>query len=109
MTADDIINAAAEHFGVRPCDILGPGRSKSLIRARHITLAICRERLEMSYPELGRVFGDRDHTTIMNAVKRARHGRMNHPMWADDFNAIERAVLPWREESEIEKLEMGAP
>jgi chromosomal replication initiator protein len=107
VTADDIINAAAKHFGVRPCDILGPGREKSRIRMRFIAAAIVRERLEPSYTELARIFGYRDHTSVMSGVKRARLKRERDAYWADDFNAIERDLLPWREEITIERLELG--
>lgn len=109
MTHDDIINAAAKHFGVRPCDILGPGREKTRIRMRFITAAIVRQRLEMSYTELARVFGYTDHTSAMSGIKRARHQREVNQLWADDFSAIERSLLDWREEAEIEKLEMVGP
>jgi len=106
--ADRIIEAAAVHFGVRPCDIIGPGREKTKIRMRHIAACIIRERLDMSYPEISKALGCRDHTTAMNAVRRARHHREVNPMWADDFNGILKLLLDWREEREIERLEVGA-
>jgi chromosomal replication initiation ATPase DnaA len=108
VTVDQIINAAAKHFGVRPCDILGPGREKTKIRMRFITAAIVREKLEVSYPELARIFGYNDHTSAMNGVKRARRQRESRTLWACDFDAIENALLTWREEIEIEKLEIWA-
>lgn len=108
MTADQILSIAARHFGVRPCDIIGPGREKSRVKARFITAAIVRERLDVSYTELARILGYRDHTSVMNGVRRARSKRESNAYWAADFDAIENALLPWREESEIEKLEMGA-
>jgi chromosomal replication initiation ATPase DnaA len=70
--------------------------------------AIIRDRLDMSYTELARVLGYRDHTSVMNGVRRARINRMQNDYWAADFSAIENAMLPWREEAEIEKLEIGA-
>lgn len=108
MTCNDIMQATARHFGIRVCDITGPGRNKALARARHIAMAICREKLDSSYPELAKEFGGRDHTTAIAGVKRARHYRMVYPAWADDFSAIERELMPWREEREIERLELGA-
>lgn len=106
--ADRILRIAASHFGVEPFYLLAPGRERSRIRARHITMAIMREHLDMSYTELAQYWGGCDHTTVLNAVKRARVKRMNKPKWAEDFSALECALLPWREESEIEKLELCA-
>lgn len=109
MTVDQILSAAADHFGVRPCDILGPGREKTRIRMRFITAAIVRERLDLSYPELARIFGYNDHTSALNGVRRARLARERNQLWADDFAAIDTALLNWREERAIEALEMVGP
>lgn len=108
MNAAHIIQVAADFFGVRPCDLIGPGRHKSKIMRRHITMAVCRERLEMSFAEIAQEFGGRDHTTCMSAIKRARKMRETSQAWADAFSGLEHALLGWREEREIERLEMGA-
>lgn len=105
---DRIVEATAAYFSCRPCDIRATGRSKSLIKARFIAMALVRERLEMSYPEIAQEFGGRDRSSVLNGCRRARVYRMHNPSWADAFSAIERSLLDWREESEIEKLEMGA-
>jgi hypothetical protein len=103
-----IVEATAQYFSCRPCDIRSAGRSKSLVKARFIAMALVRQRLEMSYPEIAQEFGGRDHSSVINGCKRARVQRMHNPSWAEAFNAVENALLDWREESEIEKLEFGA-
>lgn len=108
MSHDEIIAVAARHFGVRPCDILGPGREKTRIRMRFITATIVRDRLEVSYPELARIFGYHDHTSAMNGVRRARGKRKSSALWAADFDAIERALPRYRAEEAVERLEIGA-
>lgn len=52
------------------CDPLTPGRAKSVCRARRVYSWALREFLGCSYPEVGRLCGGQDHTTVMNAVKR---------------------------------------
>jgi chromosomal replication initiation ATPase DnaA len=47
-----------------------PRRDEPYVAARHVTAWLARERLGLSYPELGREFGDRDHSTMMPAVRR---------------------------------------
>jgi len=106
VTADHVIAVAAKHFGIRPCDIIGPGRSPRLIKARFICCSIVRERLDLSYPELAKALGYGDHTAAINAVRQARVRRQTNDYWARDFDAIETALLDWREEREIERLEM---
>jgi chromosomal replication initiation ATPase DnaA len=52
-------------------DVLGPGRSKALTDARHECMyAVHKHRPDLSFPALGRIFGGRDHTTVMHAVKK---------------------------------------
>jgi chromosomal replication initiation ATPase DnaA len=108
VNAQDIIDATAAHFGMRPCDMIGPGRDKTRIKARFIACAMVRERLDMSYSEFAHLFGYNDHTSALNGVRRARHERQVNDFWADAYNAIERSLLDWREEEEIERLELGA-
>ena len=64
----DIIFVTAEFYGVSPSEILGPSRSKTLVEARAVAVALCRDLTPSSYPELGAAFG-RDHTTIIYQVK----------------------------------------
>lgn len=86
----DIIVAAADWARVTPDVLRGPVRSQQLSRARHVAMTLCKEWLGMSYPEIGRAFAYRCHTTVMNGVKRARAGRLNREEhWLVAFEAIE--------------------
>jgi hypothetical protein len=74
----------------------GPLRIEPIVSARHVTAWLARERLMLSYPELGREFGDRDHRTMMPAIKKVallfeakRAGRHVPAPYA------ERARLAW--------------
>jgi chromosomal replication initiator protein len=70
VTALDIQHAACVHFGIPMEVLIGRDRHKGINCARQVALYLCRQRLGLSYPTLGRVFGGRDHTTAMNAVRR---------------------------------------
>ena len=65
-----IIQEAADLFMVTPEEVLGSGRTPSVVRARHFSLALSRHRFRWSYPELGIVFG-MEHTSVMHGCKRA--------------------------------------
>jgi len=67
---DRIIAMAANAFGVAVDDLVGPGRQAWLVRCRQITMAVCREMTAASYPVIGREFGNRDHTTVIHALRR---------------------------------------
>jgi ATPase involved in DNA replication initiation len=66
----EIIKEVAEEYGVTTDAIRGPRRNRVLITARfHAIYRVCVERPHLSYPQMGRLFGDRDHTSILNAVR----------------------------------------
>lgn len=65
-----ILETALRH-GASPEDILGPSRVKVIVAARHEAIWRARqERPDMSLPQIGRAFANRDHTTILHAVRK---------------------------------------
>lgn len=67
----EIIDTVAAHFGLTRDDLLGARRHKTTALARNIAMRICRDQPERwSFPEIGRFFGGRDHTTVMQACRR---------------------------------------
>lgn len=69
-----IIESVALAFGLAPSELFARSRVKSVVEARMVVCYIARRCTRMSYPELGRVF-NRDHTTIMSAVKSVEKRR----------------------------------
>lgn len=67
---DVILDAVAEHFEVPKKDILGTKRHHRIVRARQVAMFLCRELIGSSYPSLGRMFGGRDHSTALYAIKK---------------------------------------
>jgi chromosomal replication initiator protein len=65
-----IKEAVARVFDVRLVDLDSHVRTKQLIVARHIAMWLCRYNTSASYPEIGRAFGNRDHTTVISAVQK---------------------------------------
>lgn len=68
----EILEEVARHYALPPEEMLGTGRRPQLVLARQIAMYLCRRRLGLSYPELGRVFGGRDHSTVIHAIKKIR-------------------------------------
>lgn len=65
-----IVEQVAEKTQVKPAQILGSGRKRDVAQARMAAMYLCRKRLGLSYPELGRLFGGRDHATVMYGIKK---------------------------------------
>jgi chromosomal replication initiator protein len=72
ITADQIMDATSEYFGVSVEDLRGHSRSRVLVNARQVAMYLCRELTDLSLPRIGQAFGGRDHTTVMHADRKIR-------------------------------------
>jgi hypothetical protein len=62
----------AEEFGLEPAQLYGKDRRGSVSAARHLACAAVRMGTKLSLNEIGAAFGNRNHTTIMSAIKGGR-------------------------------------
>ncbi len=92
VSVEDVVRAVCHHFNLRSSDLLGKDRHRSVAQARHVAIYLCRQRLKCSYPELGRHFGHRDHTSVMHAVKKVESLRQTDADLRGHIDAIERKL-----------------
>lgn len=92
MSVEDIQRAVCSHFRLSNADLLSKDRHKSVAFARQVAMYLCRQRLKCSFPELGRAFGNRDHTTVMSAVRRVEELRARDPQVNAHLEAIEQRL-----------------
>ena len=69
LTPEVIMDMVAKHYCVQISDLLGKKRTRNIARPRQIAMALTKELAELSLAATGKVFGDRDHTTVMHAIK----------------------------------------
>ena len=67
---NEILDAAAQEFGVESRDLLARDRRPTVAKARQVAMYLARELTEHSLPEIGRGIGGRNHTTVLHAVNR---------------------------------------
>ena len=67
---NEILDAAAQEFGVEPQELLARDRRPTVAKARQVAMYLARELTEHSLPEIGRGIGGRNHTTVLHAVNR---------------------------------------
>lgn len=92
VTVEGIQKRVAEHFGVRVSDMCSARRQKVIVRPRHVAMYLAKELTPRSYPEIGRKFGNRDHTTVMNAVRRIDKERRADPVFAEEVDMLRRVI-----------------
>jgi chromosomal replication initiator protein len=90
-SVDDIQRAVCHHFQLRSSDLLSKDRHKTTAFARHVAMYLCKQRLNISFPELGRAFG-KDHTTVMSAVRKVETMREQDPQVRAHLEAIEKRL-----------------
>lgn len=67
VSADDIINAVCTYFDITRQDIIGKKKSKEVVEPRMLAIYLISELLEIPLVSIGKMFGGRDHTTIMHS------------------------------------------
>ena len=70
ITTEDIQEAVASRFHLKISDLKSKRRTKTLVYPRQIAMFLCRVLTDASFPEIGRDFGGKDHTTIIHACKQ---------------------------------------
>lgn len=78
----DIKVVITREFGISLAELIGPMRNARYVIPRHIAMWLSRTMMPMSMPELGRRFGGRDHTTVLNACRKIDALKLS-PEWAD--------------------------
>lgn len=70
ITTEDIQEVVANRFHVKISDLKSKRRTKTLVFPRQIAMFLSRDMTDSSFPEIGRDFGGKDHTTIIHACKQ---------------------------------------
>ena len=72
ITIEDIQEVVANRFHVKISDLKSKRRTKTLVHPRQIAMYLSRDLTDASFPEIGRDFGGKDHTTIIHACKQVQ-------------------------------------
>jgi hypothetical protein len=70
LTVLKIRNAVCQYFSILPNEVESSRRQGALVYPRQIAFWLARMHTPFSYPQIGRRFGNRDHTTIMHGCRR---------------------------------------
>jgi chromosomal replication initiator protein len=70
ITIDEIQRAVSSHFEVKQIDLISARRAVAIARPRQIAMYLAKRLTTRSLPEIGRKFGNRDHSTVIHAVRR---------------------------------------
>jgi len=69
-SVEEIQQRVAEGFGISRAELIGSSRAATPLRARQVAIFLTRDLTDLSLPQIGRLYGGRDHTTVLNALRR---------------------------------------
>ena len=90
LTPDKIIHIVARFFNIKVSDIKGRRKLKGVVRPRQIAMYLARAHTELSFPDLGRAFGGRDHSTVQHACKKITADLKKDPDLHAHIETLER-------------------
>lgn len=73
LTADDILSAVCSRYGVKAKELVSKSRKQAVVQPRQLAMYLIHKYTDMSYSQLGRLFGKRDHSTVLYACNQIAH------------------------------------
>ena len=92
VTMDEIMKKICHYYNVRMSDLLSPRRSRNIARPRQMAMYLSKNMTSRSYPEIGKQFGNRDHTTVMHAVRKIEELKSQDSQVSDDAELLRRML-----------------
>jgi len=92
VTIEEIQKKVAEHFNIKLSEMYSPRRARSVARPRQIAMYLSKQLTTRSLPEIGRRFGNRDHTTVMHAVRKVEELRSLDAAIDEDVELLRRML-----------------
>ena len=93
ITASYISEKTAEMFGVEVEQLRSKSRTRDLVHARQVGMYVCRELTDLSYPQIGKEFGGRDHTTVIHAYDKISNLMQERRKTYDDVTLLIQQIL----------------
>jgi chromosomal replication initiator protein len=92
VNVDNIQKTVAEYFKIRVADLLSDKRTRTITRPRQIAMALAKDLTNHSLPEIGQMFGGRDHTTVLHATRKVLELKESDSKFLEDYSNLMRIL-----------------
>ena len=92
ITVDEIQKACAAHYKIDAAEMRSKRRARAVARPRQVAMYLAKKMTPRSLPEIGRIFGGRDHSTVIHAVRTIEALRESNPEIDADVRALLRQL-----------------
>lgn len=93
VSADDIMTLITTEFAISARELTGKSRTQTVSLPRQIAMYLLREHTESSLEDVGRIFGNRDHTTVLYAVTKIRERSQTDRMFKELLDGLGNRLL----------------
>ena len=92
ISVENIQKTVADFFNIKVADMYSKKRPANIARPRQIAMYLAKELTQKSLPEIGELFGGRDHTTVLHAVRKIALDRTKNPECNHELHVLEQTL-----------------
>ncbi|PCJ43549.1 MAG: chromosomal replication initiator protein DnaA [SAR86 cluster bacterium] len=92
ISVDNIQRTVAEYYKIKMTDMISKRRNRSIARPRQIAMCLSKDLTNHSLPEIGTMYGDRDHTTVLHACRRINELKKSSSDIYEDYQNLLRSL-----------------
>ena len=92
VSVENIQKTVADFYKIKIADMYSKKRPASIARPRQIAMYLAKEMTQKSLPEIGELFGGRDHTTVLHAVRKISAERTTNPELNQQLHVLEQTL-----------------
>ena len=92
ISVENIQKTVADFFNIKIADMYSKKRPANIARPRQIAMYLAKELTQKSLPEIGELFGGRDHTTVLHAVRKIAADRSKSPECNHELHVLEQTL-----------------
>ncbi len=92
VTVEDVLKLVGSHFTIKLQDLKGKSRTKPILTARQVGMYLIKKHLDKSLVEIGKIFGGKDHTTVLNAIRKIENAQKDNAEIRKDIDDLNRKI-----------------
>lgn len=94
VAPQEVLEAVASYYNVRPSTLKGPKRDRPIARPRQLIMYLCKTELGLTHGDIGGLLGGRDHTTVMHGVETIARELSANERLREDVVGIKQKLWP---------------
>lgn len=93
LSIDDIQKVVAAFYSIKVSDLKSQRKLKTIARPRQVAMYLCRTLTEASYPHIGKEFGNKDHSTVIYAVKKVEQEILKDSQIKNSVDTLSKKLI----------------